>query len=770
MAAPLDRDSLVNDRSMAGVDLCRAYSAMVDEWLVELFDEAGSPRNMALVAVGGFGRRELSPQSDIDLLLLHGGRQDPAEVRTVAEKLWYPIWDQGLKLGHAVRSVKEAMALASDDLETATALLSARLVAGNEAMAAELADKAAALWRKRSKRFLGELSRSVKERHDRAGEVAYLLEPDLKEGRGGLRDVHAIHWAEDAQSVIFEGDEVTLSQAYERLLSARVELHRVTGRAGDRLTLEDQDAVAAALGYEDADVLMRLLAQAARDIAWTSDDTWARVDSSLAGPTTLRVRRDRALAPGVILREGLVHLTLDADPAADPLLVLRTAVAAAQRDTRIDRKSLRRLTAAASPMPFPWTTEARQLFAELLLAGEPAIEVIETLDRKGLWVGLLPEWEPVRCKPQRNALHTYTVDRHLCQTAANAAALADRVDRPDLLVVGALLHDIGKGYPGDHTVVGIDVIERIGERMGYPPEDIAVLQEMVRHHLLLPDVATRRDLDDDGTIRKVADEVGNVRCLRLLHALTIADSMATGPAAWNDWKAGLVDELASRTEHLLGGGTMEEVVTEQFPTDDQLAQLARHELIIHPLDDKLTVVAPDRPGLFSKVAGVLALRGLDVLEAAAYSSDDGMALEVFRVESPFGPSIDWPKVVTDLERSLAGRLALAAHLAERARRYARPSSLARVTPQRPTVRFDNDISESSTVVEVQAPDGIGVLYRITHALADLDLDVRTAKIHTMGTEVVDAFYVRDRSVAKVLDPSYLGEIERAIVHALTEAW
>jgi [protein-PII] uridylyltransferase len=770
VAAPLERETLLADRSLAGVDLCRAYSALVDEWLAGLFEEAGAPANMALVAVGGYGRSELSPQSDIDVVLVHGGRQSTEEVRAVAEKLWYPIWDEGLKLGHAVRSVKEAMALAADDLETATSLLSARSIAGNAALAGDLAERATALWRKRAKRFLGELSGRVRQRHGRAGEVAYLLEPDLKEGRGGLRDVHAIRWAEDAQSVLFEGDEATLDEAYQRILAARVELHRVTSRPGDRLGLEDQDAVAAGLGYDDADSLMRLLAAAARDISWTSDDTWARVDSSLVGPNSIRLRRDRLLAPGVILREGLVHLTLDADPATDPLLVLRTAVAAAQRDTRIDRRSLRRLADAASPMPFPWTPQGRQLFADLLLAGEPAIEVIETLDRKGLWVPLLPEWEPVRCKPQRNALHTYTVDRHLCQTAANAAALADRVDRPDLLVVGALLHDIGKGYPGDHVVVGIEVIARIGERMGFPPEDIAVLQEMVRHHLLLPDVATRRDLDDDGTITKVADAVGSVGTLHLLHALTTADSQATGPAAWNDWKAGLVEELAARVEHLLGGGTMAEVVTEQFPTDDQLALLAGVDVVIEGIDNRLTVVSPDRPGLFSKVAGVLALRGLDVYEAAAYTSDDGMALEVFRVESPFGPAIDWPKVVADLERSLAGRLALSAHLAERSRRYSRPSPSTRLTPTRPVVRFDNEISGSSTVVEVQGPDGIGVLYRITHALADLDLDVRSAKIHTMGAEVVDAFYVRDHSGAKVEDPVYLGEIERSIVHALTQSW
>ncbi len=767
MVEALKRSELFEDRSRTGSAWCRAYSDVIDDWIAAIAAEVGSLRDIALVAVGGYGRAELAPGSDIDLILMHRNRADVAEV---ANTIWYPIWDEGLKLGHAVRTVKEALVLASDDLETATSLLSARHVAGDSSITDELAEKATGLWQKRAKRFLGELSIAVADRHERAGEVAFLLEPDLKEGRGGLRDVHAVRWAEAAQRVLSEGDDVTIDQAYEFLLAVRVELHRITGRPNDRLTLQEQDGVAVALGYDDAVPFMRALSAAARDIAWTSDDTWRRIDSSLVGPISLRIKRDKEVLPGVILRDGAVHLAGSADPSTDPSLVLAVGVAAAEHDARIDRRSLDRLAAAAgsavaNDSGFPWSAPTRSLFARLFFTGEAAIDVVESLDRKGVWVWVLPEWVGVRCKPQRNAYHTYTVDRHLCVAAANAASHTWMVDRPDLLVVGTLLHDIGKGYPGDHTVVGIDLLDTIGSRMGYDADEIHTLQQMVRHHLLLPDVATRRDLDDDETIEKVALAAGNVATIRLLHALTIADSTATGPAAWNDWKAKLVRELAGRAEHVLGGGQAADVSGAPFPTEDHLELLTQREVAVHTSENQLTVVAPDRPGLFSKMAGVLSLHGLDVLGASAHSTDDGMALEVFTVESGTGPTIVWERVVNDVHAVLAGRLALAARLAERAERYARPWAAPTALSQAPRVRFDNDASSSSTVVEVQGADGIGVLYRVTRAIAELDLDIRSAKVQTLGSEVIDAFYLRTADGAKVIDTDHLAEIERAILGA-----
>ena len=542
------------------------------------------------------------------------------------------MWDEGEKLGHAVRTTREALALAADDLDTATSLLEVRALAGDPQLADGLATGAVAAWEKRGRRWLRRLADSVEARHHQAAEVAFHLEPDLKSGRGGLRDVHALRWASRARQVLLDDDLATLDAAYARLLAARVALHLQTGRSSDVLTLQEQDGVAAALGT-DADSLMADLAAAGRSIAWRADETWYRVRSLLAGPGWAFTRTDRAAGDGLVLRDREVHLLPDADPATDPTLVLRAAAEAASRDTRIDRASLDLLAERAVEMPDPWPPGALDAFVELLSAGPPAIGVIEALDQLGVWVRILPEWEPVRSRPQRNAYHRFTVDRHLCEAAANAAGLTDRVSRPDLLVLGALLHDIGKGRPGDHTEVGMDLVARIGPRLGLPPEDVDVLVALVRHHLLLPDVATRRDLDDPATIDAVARAVGDRTTLELLDALTEADSRATGPSAWGTWKAGLVAELVDRTMVQLGGAPRHPDRAPTFPSPEHRALLAAGEMVIRGEGSALVLVAPDRPGLFSRVAGVLSLHGLGVLSADAASGENGMALERFRVSA-----------------------------------------------------------------------------------------------------------------------------------------
>jgi [protein-PII] uridylyltransferase len=351
------------------------------------------------------------------------------------------------------------------------------------------------------------------------------------------------------------------------------------------------------------------------------------------------------------------------------------------------------------------------------------------------------------------------------ETAANAAALTREVRRPDLLLIGAWLHDIGKGVPGrDHTDAGMELVARIGARLGLPPADVDVLVAMVRHHLLLPDVATRRDLDDPATIESVAGAVGDRDTLDLLAALTVADSQATGPAAWGTWKAGLVADLVARAHLKLAG---ERPVEPGPQLLDRFAPLVESGGVHVVVDGaEVAVVAPDRPGLFSRVAGTLALHGLDVREAQA-ASRGGTAVECFTVTSAFGRDPDWTRVQADVERALAGRLSVESRLAARARDYAaRSSRAAAAAPAQPKVLFDNDASAAATVVEVRAPDAVGVLYRITRALADLDLDVRTAKVSTLGHEVVDAFYVVDRSGAKIDDAEYMAEIERALLAEL----
>jgi [protein-PII] uridylyltransferase len=386
------------------------------------------------------------------------------------------------------------------------------------------------------------------------------------------------------------------------------------------------------------------------------------------------------------------------------------------------------------------------------------VPVLEALDQAGLLTRLLPEWERVRSKPQRNSYHRFTVDRHLVEAAAAAAALTRRVARPDLLLLGALLHDIGKGYPGDHTEVGMRVVAELAPRLGLPPHDVDVLVAMVEHHLLLPDVATRRDLDDPATAQGVADAVGSAEVLELLHALTEADAAATGPAAWSSWKGQLIGELVRRSAALLSG-TVPEVGTALTPRQEELVEAG--ELALETEGEQVTVVAPDRPGLLSLSAGVLALHRLDVRAANAFSRGS-TAVTVFQVSPRFGALPDWALVRDDLRRALEGTLPLEERLAAREAAYARGPCLA--AP--PTVQLVDDASEAATVVEVHAPDALGVLHRITEALDACGLDVRTAHISTLGADVVDAFYVVGPDGAKLTDPLLRNRVESAVLAAL----
>lgn len=757
------RHAIVDDDELQGRALCRALSAETDAWLAELFDAVvpTGATGLALVAVGGYGRGELAPGSDLDVWIVHDNH---AGVGEIAERLWYPIWDSGIKLGHAVRTPKQALKLAADDLDTATAALSMRALAGDDHLAAGLFERMTAQWQKRSKRWLTEMAERTRSRHETFDEVAFLLEPDIKESRGGLRDVHTIRWMQESHPVLHEGDESRLTTAEDTFLAVRVALHRAVDRAGDRLLLERQDEVAKALDLPNADALMALVAAAARTVAWISDESWARIESLLAGPVGSVFRRDRPIGPGLVLRDGEVHLEAGVDIAADPSLILRAAVAAARHRARFDRHSLEQLVRAQPVLEGRWSEEARGALVELLSTGHEAIRVIETLDQLRLVERILPEWAPVRSRPQRNAYHRFTVDRHLCETAANAAARSNEVSRPDLLLVGAWLHDLGKGYPGDHTVVGMELMGTVAERMGFVPDDVSVLIDMVRLHLLLPDVATRRDLADPTVIRSVAESAGSLTTLELLGVLTEADSLATGPSAWGSWKAELVRTLVDRAGHVLRGGEAGDVTTDGFPTEEIRVLMARGDEVLEGLGTTLTVVSPDRPGLFSRVAGTLSLRGLTVLAADAYSAE-GMAGSQFKVESGSDP-IDWEGVCDDLRRVLAGRLALEARLAERARTYRSRSSAFSLTAPA-SVRIDNQASDDATVVEVHAPNRLGVLYRITRALADLDLDIRLAKVATLGHEVVDTFYVCTRAGAKVDDRDHIRELERAILHQVS---
>lgn len=756
----LERNDLLADKTLFGSAFTAAHSQRVDEWISAIVSEIEIPSGIALVAMGGYGRGELAPQSDLDIALVHEPGTDVADF---ADKIWYPIWDSGMKLGHRVDTVDGLLKIARTDLDTATALLSVRFLAGDESLALELAVASSEQWRLDPGTSAALVSERVDRLHQEHGEVAFGLGPDLKNGRGGMRDVHALTWARATGVLADQANEVSLDEAYETLLRARVELHRVTNRPGDRLVLEIQDDVAIALGYRNADPMMADIARAARTIAWVSDAAWFWVGRS-SDPHRRSTDVEQS-ANGIVIDSGLLSLSSTAD-LDDPMLILDVAHAAASRDCFVDQGSLERLAAGSARFPDPWTEEMRLRFTDVLRLGRSSVTSLEALDQVGLMSRIIPEWEPNRSKPQRNDYHRFTVDRHLLEAAAEASALTDRVDREDLLVLGALLHDIGKGYPGDHTDVGVGLIETISERMGYSERDRSLLTDMCRHHLLLPDVATRRDLDDDGTITLVADTVGDSELLSLLGALTEADSIATGPSAWNRSKATLVRTLVQRVHDVLDGATPEEVVGEGFPGEAERALMARavdeqNGFLIEVSGTTVTVIQNDRPGAFSRIAGVLTLNGLDIISAAAHT-EDGVALSQFIVHHD---QYDAARVENQLLLGTAGRLALEARVAERRDTYARSIKRTSAKAIPPSVSFDNRSSQNATVIEVNCRDQVGLLYRIAQAMSNMGIEISTARIQTIGDAIIDAFYVTYEN-EKILDSQFLVELERAVLFAI----
>lgn len=735
-------------------------TAEADRWLAGLL---GTEPGVALVAVGGYGRRELLPGSDLDVLLLHDGRDDIAQI---ADRIWYPVWDSGAHLDHAVRTVPQARRVARSDLKAALGLLYARHVAGDPDLTMRLREVALDDWRSNARTRLAELKQLHEERTRLHGELAFLLEPDLKESRGGQRDVHAIQAIAAAWVAPAPGPKARA--AYEQITDTRHVLHEVTGRRLDRLVLEEQDEVARTLGLLDGDALLRQLAGAGRTVAYAVDHAFRQVDragSRGGGRSALGVRMRRGkpdrrpLADGVVEQDGEVVLARAANPQTDPVLVLRAAAAAAQVGLPLAPRALARL-AECPPLPVPWPAEARNALLALLGAGASAIAVWEALDQEGLLAALIPDWDRVRNRPQRNPLHRFTVDRHLVECAANAAALARDVSRPDLLLLAALLHDIGKGWPGDHSVSGEVVARDVCKRVGLNEADVQLVADAVRYHLLLPVVAIRRDLDDPATVQHVATTIGGSRTLlELLHAIAQADGLATGTAAWNDWKAGLVADLVRRVSAVLDGEPMPEPAPLR---EDQLTLAADREPAAVVAGNEVTVVALDRPGLLWRAAGVLASHRLTVRGANATSVGD-MAVTVFNVTPEYGEPPDATLVAADLRRMLEGRLDVEDRLERRARAARRPGTA--VPP--PKVTLVDEASSKATIVEVRAHDEPGLLWRIGRALGECGLNVQAARVETLGAEAVDVFYVTDAAGGLLTDQDLRKRTVKMILSALT---
>lgn len=765
---PAARDELARRPGLTGPGRRDALTSLTDEWLVGVFATAtvSVKDPFCLVAVGGYGRGELTVGSDLDLLLLH--KAGVAEASRVAESLWYPIWDSGLRLDHSVRTVSEARRLASEDIKVVLGMLDARVIAGDPAIADQLRSAVLSDWRAMADRRLPALRELVDDRRARFGEASQLLEPDLKESYGGLRDATILKGV--AASWVTDVPHTGWQDSVGFLLDVRDSLHRITGKSGDRLVMQEQDSVAEDLvGVRDADALLRAVYDSARTIAYASDVTWHRVDRLTRNrkrvsfrPISRRTPPRLPLAEGVVMQDGEVVLALEAKPAKDEGLLLRAAAAAAQSGLPLSPHTVDRLAVEGVQPAVPWSRDVRESFVSLLGSGPAMVTVWEALDQCGVITPLIPGWDVVRSAPQRNALHRYTVDRHLVETAVQASALTRNVDRPDLLLVGALLHDIGKARVGDHSEVGAALAVDLVARMGFNAADSAVIVTLVRHHLLLADTATRRDLEDPAVISGVAEILGDVSVLDLLHELTIADSLATGPTVCTEWRFGLINDLVERVRASMAGRPLPQPPELTEHQEVALAQAGVWVLMdVRDATCIVTVGAPDRLGLLALVAGVLSLNRLNVL-AARVLTVDGRAVQEWTVRPAFGDPPAVEQLSDDIRRAVEGTYNVAERLAKRAAEYAGTPRLDRPEP---VVVVTNAESGTTTVVEVRAHDEPGLLYRVATAVAKADATIVGAKVSTLGADAVDVFFVTDPSGNRLNDDR-IGALRSTILASL----
>jgi [protein-PII] uridylyltransferase len=747
----------------SGLSVVRALSDATDDAVRSIWEGLEETAGAALVAVGGYGRGELSPFSDIDLIVIH---PKPPKVTAALKRLSYELWDSGLEFAQAIYSPKEAVKLANERFDVEASFLSARLVAGDsdtfENFMRSLGNRKEALTGRR-------IRSAVREWRRRGGDAGADLEPNVKEGRGGLRDLGF------ARTVAAESG-IDLEPSVDFLHRVRNQLHFMTGRRTDTLAMQLQSEVARVLKPIPPE--------------------WA--------PSELSAESELLRNLYFACREigGLVDWSLGESPES----------------------ANRFLAAAGLERATPWSERMRAEFLALLSDERNLWEAFSRLGPALL--SSFREWSYVFCLPQRNVYHRYAVDAHSIEAVATAARLqesseeivrkvaAETQDLKETLLLASLLHDIGKGAGGvDHAIEGERLAKDAVGTIGLEDPASSDIPWLVRHHLLLAEAATRRDIGDERLVVELAEKVENERRLRLLFLLTVADGLATGPAAWGPWKATLVSQLFTHVAHLLERGELvgkdtshlaheredklREVLS-SFPTDAvdrhlsnmprawllsadvaALAEQSRMMLDPPPKEDvilnavpetpegiwKVTVVAHDRPGLFSKISGSLSLHGINVVSAEIYTREDGVALEVFRVETVGDEERRFERVREDAAKALRGRLSLDVRLAEKRKDYAGRVPKGKQEP--PAVVVDNSASDFYTVIEVHATDRIGLLYTITKTLADMELDIHIAKISTYAEDVVDVFYVRDLDGQKVADDEHLDEIKKTILHRLT---
>ena len=720
----------------------------------------GKWQGLALVAVGGYGRAELSPASDLDVVLLHDPAIGEERIQAIAEAIWYPLWESSVALDHSVRDTVQMRQAAHEDYRAATGMLDARHVAGDSSIVLALRAEVLADWRRDARTRLAELRDARITRIERFGWLAHAAVPDLKESGGGLRDGVVMRalvatWLVDVPHA--ESEELRSA-----LLDVRDALHVTAGRRLEKFDPEHIVEVAAYLG-RDPEVLEFETRNIGRRIAHLSTQAWRRVDDALRAPRPGAAPPSRPvvepIADGVGRLGDEVVVMSGTDPLADPELALRAAAAAARAQLEFESSSAANLARNLGRIPEPWPESASRAMVDFLTSGPGLVSVWDELDHAGVVDHWLPEWNDIRLRGSSSPVHRFTVDRHTIETCVNATKLARSVGRPDLLAVAALLHDIGKGRPGDHSIVGEQMARDIATRWGFDADDADTISRLVRHHLTLPTVATRRDIEDPSTAANLAEIVETEEFLDLLAALTAADAQATGPSAWTTWRRGLIDGLVEKTRGVLDGTAAGETPYEGWPsavpmpdTADLGADEIRITVRTHREGSLLTFVLRDRPGIMAAIAGCFAVLGLEIRSARSLTFDD-VATSLWEVTRP---DVDIARIRDRLLPVLRGEVDLAGRLALNPTADDEPPRI-RILPRR---------SETATLVEVRAQDRRGLVWTVCREIADAGHSIRSAHLSTYGNEARDVFYVVNADDGRPLDDDAALAVRTAIAAAL----
>jgi [protein-PII] uridylyltransferase len=844
-----------------GLEIVSAFSTMMDHLIRHLFAEVSDDfirrypsenQRCSVIAQGGYGRGELNPYSDIDLLFLYSWKVSPY-LEAVTERLLYTLWDAGLQVGHATRTIKESIALSASDMKVKTALLDARYLCGKFDLYQEF-EKAveSRLIKKRVNRFIQEKLTENRLRHESYGGSVYLLEPDVKDGDGGLRDIHTARWigrvktgAKDLdalalKAIVSATDVANLKTSQDFLLRVRNELHFSTGKHQDQLTFEEQEKVSRALGFEGegtlkaVEVFMRNYYLHASQISRLTSLVIHRTTEGSRPLFRGRYSFARTVREGVRISQGQLSITKPSILESEPGNLIEVFADMQQQRCELSqetRELLREHTGLIDDK-FRRSAAANIPFFKILKWKERVYETLLEMHRCGILGTFIPEFGRLLCMVLHDAYHIYTVDQHslkLIQQIEKLKAgeykdglplltqLARDADKIELLYLGLMFHDIGKGFGGGHSEIGAGLVRPIARRMRLNADDGALVEFLVRYHLLMTHSAFRRDLEDEKTIFDFAKTMGNVNNLKMLYLLTFADVKAVGPDVWNPWKASLLGELYVKTLNLL-----EEVEKGEFQREDVRAVLrriqgrVRRELAKdHPVErvdhfvdamperyflstpesdvpahfelmekftgkgavtavehfperdcSSIVICTRDRPGLFASITGSLTALNLDILNARIFTSNDGRILDVFRVSHRGRSELvmaeqKWVKFRSTLDQVLEGRL----DVDRLVQNSQRSSFLQRHVPKVATViQVDNEASDNFTILEVFTEDRIGVLFTIAYALHQLGLSIHVAKISTNVDQVADIFYITDETGKKIEDPAWLEEI-RLSLHA-----